>query len=403
MKVLLINECHYPRGGADIVYLNTGRILASHGHEVHFFSIGSLKNAPCDDQKYFFRSSDNVFKRFIEVYYNKSAMRALEKMIRDVKPDVAHIHLLWGVLTPSVLKVLRDNEIPTIHTAHDYLMCCPVNHFLDKEGRICEKCKQRGFFECIKNRCYKGNLAKSIVLATEFRFRNLFFPPEKFLSGIIFVSQFSREKHFEHKESLRHIPNIVLYNCAKKEETTIDNAQYFLFFGRLSEEKGVDVLINAFKELPDFALKIVGGGPLRSKLEQLAGGASNIEFLGFKKKEELVSIIRDSRFVIIPSRCYENNPMTIVESYSLGRPVIGSRIGGIPEVIEEGKTGFTFEMGDYKDLRQIIQKTRLISKADYGIMSNNAIDYFNRNFTEDTYYNTLIEFYSSFNKYPNVK
>lgn len=396
MRILLLNECHYPRGGADIVYLNTGRLLESRGHEVHYFSIASKKNSDCEDQKYFFKKPKNRISSLFGYFYNLRAARALRRMIKELHPDVAHIHLMWGILTPSVLKVLKKSNVPIVHTAHDYLMCCPVNHFLDSNGYICERCKEQGAIECIKNKCYHNEVIKSIIMATEYKFRNTFFPPQKYFDWVVFVSSFSMNKHLEHRPALKSIPNSVIYNCSNMTETPSgNNLGYFLYFGRLSSEKGVDILINAFTSLPDIRLKIVGEGPLRKQLEEMTNGADNIEFLGFKNQNELKTIIKDCKFVIIPSRCYENNPMTIVESYGCGRPVIGSRIGGIPEIIDDGKTGFTFEMGNIGELKEIVNKTKGISELEYKSLCENSYRFFNDHFTEDNYYIELIKIYET--------
>ena len=394
MKILLLNECHYPRGGADIVYLNTGALLQSHGHEVHYFSVRDEKNIPCEDEKYFFDKSINAVGGLFGFFYNTKAAHALERMVKDVRPDIAHVHLLWGILTPAILRVFKKYNIPVIHTAHDYLMACPVNHFLDKDGNICERCKQYGYSQCIKKKCYKGNLIKSIIVSSEYQFRNRFFNPSKYFSGIVFVSEFSHNKHYEHRPSLSQIPGIVLYNCTKDMgELTHQRGDYYLFIGRLSAEKGVEVLVNAFRQLPNLQLRIIGDGPLRKSLEALARDASNIVFSGYKKRDEVAKLIKGSRFVIIPSRCYENNPMTIVESYSCGKPVIGSRLGGIPEIIDEAKTGFTFEVGNSMDLIRVLLHCQEISNEDYVALCNESYRYFQNHFTEDVYYKKLIDFY----------
>ena len=396
MKILLLNECHYPRGGADIVYLNTGRILESHGHEVHYFSIASKKKYACEDEKYFFHKSKNPILSLMDYFYSFKAAKALKRMIKEVHPDVAHIHLIWGVLTPSVLKVLKKSQVPIVHTAHDYLMCCPVNHFLDSNGIICERCRVYGSNECIKKRCYHNDFTKSVVMALEYKFRSKFFPPQKYFDWLIFVSHFSRNKHLEHSRLLSFIPNSVIYNCSNMTEPPTEaNDGYFLYFGRLSDEKGVDILINAFLGLSDVRLKIVGGGPSRKQLEAMTEGAANIEFLGFKSQSELKTIIKGSKFVIIPSRCYENNPMTIVESYGYGRPVIGSRIGGIPEIIEDGKTGFSFEVGNVEELKQNINNAKTLSGTDYKKMCEESFKFYCRHFTEEYYYNQLVKIYET--------
>jgi len=195
------------------------------------------------------------------------------------------------------------------------------------------------------------------------------------------------------------VPNIVLHNFMTKldgNSLARDKRNYFLYFGRLSHEKGLHTLIETFQQIPTLSLKIVGTGPD----EELLTGAvkskeiRNIEFLGFKTGDELKKIVAEASFVIVPSECYENNPMTIIEAYSLGVPVIGTKIGGIPEILQDHKTGFLFAPKDVEDLKNVVARASQLNMHDYKAMSDNALRFAADNFDEESYYRKLIAFYN---------
>lgn len=398
MKILLINNFHYRKGGSETVYFNTADILQQHGHKVIFFSCVDEKNAPCLQQDFFIRPNNRVskLKGAIRYFYNMEAKRSIEKLILAEKPDIAHIHLFWGGISPSVLNVLHKYNIPVVHTAHDYRMVCPAYTFRTPNGNICEDCQGKHFYKCIKHRCSKGNLIQSVLMTVEMYERNVFFNPTTKIDGFIFVSEFSRAKHIEYAPAFAEATTTVIYNTTKQPANEFLNhkdRRYFLYFGRLSSEKGVATLINAFKELTDMRLVIVGTGEEETRLRELASGFNNIEFQGYKQGDDLKHIIADASFIIVPSECYENNPMTIIEGYIQGIPVIGSAIGGIPEIIQNGQTGYTFTCRDKNDLIAKIKKASGLSDAEYAQMSISARQFADNNFNEEEHYNKLITFY----------
>ncbi|MGM9842607.1 MAG: glycosyltransferase family 4 protein, partial [Muribaculaceae bacterium] len=195
-------------------------------------------------------------------------------------------------------------------------------------------------------------------------------------------------------------PSIVLYNCTQEPDVDLTGCfrrDYFLFFGRLSYEKGVDRLIDVFERMPERKLKIVGTGPIEDALKDAVAsrGINNIEFLGYKAGRELKELVANASFVIVPSQWYENNPMTVIEAYSLQTPVIGSDLGGIPEIIDNGKTGFVFSHDDMNGLVKVIEDAAGLSDAEYRKMSLNARSFFDEHFSESGYAEKLVEFYKS--------
>jgi glycosyltransferase involved in cell wall biosynthesis len=398
MKILLINRKHFIGGGADRVYLNTGKLFEENGHNVAYFSSKNEKNLDSGYNEYFVEDIKSrqgglmtkiqTVKRYL---YNDEACYKLEKLIKDFKPEVAHIHLFYGVLSASILKILKENRIPIVITIHDYRLLCPVNAMLDKDGQICEKCKSDKFYNCITKRCSEGDIFQSIVVTAEAYMRKFIFDPLTYINHFIFVSQFSRNKHvsfdkrYENKSS--H-----LYNFSNPfENEKKSKGDYLFYYGRLSKEKGILNLINAVKKT-NSKLMIAGDGPQKEAVLNQINGFSNIEYVGFKSGIELNDLILKSSFVVVPSEWYENNPMTIVESFLLGKPVIGSNIGGIPELVTH-ETGFVFEPAAESSLCDAIQSAEKMTKEEYEMIADNCINFAIKHFNKKNHLKELMEIY----------
>lgn len=398
MKILLINNFHYHKGGSEAVYFHTAEMLEKQGHEVIYFSQKNELNEPSVWEEYFSENNDDLpkWKGAYRYFYNREAKRNLEKLIQREKPDIAHIHLFWGGLSPSIFSVLKKYKIPVIHTAHDHRMVCPAYLFRDKNGRICEACRGGKYYNCLLKKCAKGKWLESLIMTAEMYFRNCFYHPVKNLNGVIFVSEFERNKHIEHNRKFSLVKSCVLYNTISPH--TFENTyrrKYFLFVGRLSQEKGILTLVKAFETLSDVNLKIVGTGPQETEIEKIItrNRLQNIEMLGFKSGDELKVIMSEASFIIAISECYETSSMTTIEAYSLGVPVIGARIGGIPEIVEDGKTGFLFQPGQVEKICDIVKKTLDLEEDRYRDLCIQARRFAEKYFDEDHYYRKLISFY----------
>ncbi len=405
-RILQINNCHYRRGGADAVYLNTIKLLRDNGEEVIEFSQKSSNNEQSDYEPYFVREFDplkfNTLKKMFfspRQLFSFETANKLKKLIHQEKPDIAHIHLYKGVLTASILKILKKEKIPTCITLHDYSLLCPRNILFDSHNKICERCVKGNSFNCVIHKCNRNKLLYSIINYIEYNINNKLFKPENVFNKIIAVSKFNYVKH-QQKKNLKG-KFVHLYNFSPGCEDLNSNptkGDYFLYFGRLSNEKGLSTLIESLnRQDENINLKIVGTGDIKQDLEALVNkeGLNNIEFLGYKSGEELKFLIANCSYVIVPSEWYENNPMTIVEAYALGKPVIGSKIGGIPELIEDEVTGFTFEMGNVDDLSEKIREAEKISQQEYNKMSGNARKFALNNFSEKVHYRNLMNIYKS--------
>jgi len=405
MKVLQINNYHKLRGGSERVYFETAKILEKNGHDVLFFSVKDDEFENHYSDKYFvkpFHYENAGFlekvKYSIEFIYNKEAKEKLELLIKNEKPDIAHLHIFYGRLTSSILPMLKKYNIPVVMSVHEYRMLCPAYVMRDNKGQICEKCADGNYFNCILGKCTKNNLLYSTIAALECFIRDKFFSYEAYIDTFIMVSQFIMDKHIQYRPSLKS-KSEQIYNFVdiSKYKPNFSHDNYYLYFGRLSHEKGIMTLLNVWRNFPDLKLKIVGGGELEKDVIQYIDEhkISNVELLGYLKGDTLFEVVKKSKFIFVPSEWYENNPMNIIESFALGKPVIGSRIGGIPELVKEGYNGYLFESGNFDDLTNTIKKAESTLDNDYTRFGNNARIFAEEHFNETKYYDALLKVYEA--------
>jgi glycosyltransferase involved in cell wall biosynthesis len=404
MKILQINNCHYRRGGADVVYLNTGLLLEKMGHTVVHFSKTNNRNLPSAYEEYFLEDINffpsNFWAKFKNIFrflYSFEAKQKLGRLLKETKPDIAHIHFYKGTLTPAILAKLKKYGIPVIITLHDWGLLCPHNTFLDGKNNLCVRCINKSAVNCIIHKCNRNNLWYSIISALEFSIHKYFFPFQKYFDVLITVSEFGFKKHSLNKKYFEKLELLYNFYPALKETTTSKvQGSYFLFYGRLSSEKGIITLINAWLLTKrKGVLKIVGEGPLFDKIASDAKRDQNcsIEVQGYCDGDKLLTLIGDSSFVIVPSEWYENNPLTIIEAFALGKPVIGANIGGIPELIIDNENGFLFESRSVEELSNAIAKAEKLNHSEYMRLSLAARQFALNNFEEAEHYDKLISIY----------
>jgi glycosyltransferase involved in cell wall biosynthesis len=406
MKILQINNYHYYMGGSETVYLETSKLLKRFGHDVVHFSVKDEKTLSNGNLEFFVNpvkyddsSLLGKIKNACKFVYSYEAKQKLQLLIEKEKPDIVHLHIFYGRLTSAILPIIKKNNIPVVMTLHEYKMICPVYLFLDSKNNICEKCAGKKYFYCILNKCNKNNLLFSVLSASESYFRDIFIPYASYVDMFIAVSKFSYNKHIEYKpeiaSKIKHIYNFVDLTRYKKSANYSGN--YYLYFGRLSDEKGTKILVEAFKELKGVKLYIAGEGHQMQELLSLISEYSldNIVLTGFLSGKELEKIICNSKFTIVPSECYENNPLSLMESFAYGRPVIGARIGGIPELVKDGDNGFLFESRNKSSLIEAVKKAESVTKECYVQMSDNARKYVKENFDSNDHYNKLNSIYES--------
>ncbi len=404
MKVLLINNFHYRKGGSETVYFNTGKMLEEAGHEVVWFSLADAKNLPCPQADYFAPRGRGPLSRLRNYFYNKAVAQRLDALLEAEKPDIAHVHLIWGGVGAAIFGPLQRHGVPLVHTVHDYRMVCPAYTFRSGRGQVCEQCLEGDYRPCLQNRCAGGSWLRSFLMVKEMQQRQQKYSPLRNIDGFLFVSRFCQEKHIEKMPGFAQARSTVIYNTVPDLLARVapggklpKRGDYLLYCGRLSHEKGVATLLDAVLPHPECTLKIVGTGPMETALREkvAASGATHVEFLGFRTGDDLYRLVAGASFVVVPSEWYENNPMSVIEACALGRPVIGAAIGGIPEIVLEGRTGWLFPSGDARSLEAVLEKALAMPEAAYAEMAAAARAYYEANFSPGKHYRALLAFYRS--------
>ena len=381
MKVLLVNKFHYRKGGSETYYFNLADALRQQGHEVVFFAMQDAeKNIPCDQENYFVSNASvnggikSKLNMILHLTYSKEAYRKIQQLLRAEKPDLVILNLVHKQITLSIIDAIKafDPELPIFWTMHDLIAVCPSYSMRDGSGNICEKCLGGDYSHCIKNKCIKGSTLMSMLSAYEAKYirRKKWYDQ---VDLFICPSEFYRKKLVEGNFTKRPIVtmrNPLPLNTVFEQSDT--DGGYVLYFGRLSPEKGVKTLIEAAK-LCGCHLLILGTGPQEAELKACAEGCTNIEFKGFQTGQTLKNYVRNSRCVVLPSVWYENGPYSAMEAMAMGKPLIVSGNGGLPELVENGINGYIYDQGT-EELSQCIRAMLALSEEDYRAMSKNALE-----------------------------
>lgn len=393
LKVLMVNKFLYPNGGSETYIFKIGEYLQAAGHQVEYFGMQDERNivgnkANAHTMNMNFHSSK--FGKLLypaKIIYSKEARKQIRKVLDSFHPDVVHLNNINFQITPSIIYEIKKDKLPVIWTAHDYQLICP-NHMLYnlETKKICEKCLGGNYFNCSKERCIHGSKVKS-YLGT---FEAIFYKnkqPYRMVDRIICPSSFLEKKLltnpvFSGKTTVIHnfIDDVMIGNTNKQN--------YVLYFGRYSEEKGIRTLLEAAKKLPEVNFTFAGKGPLENEIQ----GLKNVKNVGFTSGKELEELIRKAKFSVYTSEWYENCPFSVMESQMYGTPVIGADIGGIPELIEEGKTGLLFKSGDVEDL---VRKIELLWKDERKLKQFQEYCKDIHFDTVSQYCNKLLDLYSS--------
>ena len=362
MKILMINKFLHPNGGSETYIFKLGAYLQSMGHEVQYFGmehegrcVGNRVNAYTSDMDFHGGSKLSKLTYPLKTIYSSEARKKLRLVLEDFQPEVCHLNNFNYQLTPSTLLEIakwKKEEHPcrVIFTAHDYQLVCP-NHMCNNPntGENCEKCLGGHFGNCTKGKCIHGSLAKSAVGTLEAMLWNGC-GVYKNIDVMICCSEFLKTKM--DCNPLFAGKTLALHNFVDKvERKETEKQDYVLYFGRFSREKGIDTLLKVCKALLDIPFVFAGTGPLEGEI----AGVPNIKNVGFQRGQALENLIRQARFSVYPSQWYENCPFSVMESQLYGTPVLGADIGGIPELIEVGKTGELFESGNAAQLEEKIR------------------------------------------------
>jgi glycosyltransferase involved in cell wall biosynthesis len=401
-RLLSINNYHYRRGGAEVVYLEHNRLLEGAGWNVSPFAMKHPRNLAAETAEHFvdeielgqsYGLAGNLV-RAGKIIYSQEARRKVRALIGEARPSIAHAHNIYHHISPSIFPEIKAAGIPLVMTVHDLKLACPA-YTMRTGGTVCERCRGGRIHNVVVNRCIKGSLAMSGLVMVETAVHRMLGLYSRTIDRFVVPSRFLIEKLVDwgwERERFHHIPNFVDADALVPQGAP---GKAFLYFGRLAPEKGIDVLIRAAAEAR-VPVAIVGTGPEEQSLRALAdktGG--DIAFLGYRSGADLFKTVSEARAVVLPSTWYENAPMTLLESYALGRPVVGSAIGGIPELIREGETGAIVPPGDVEALAGALSRLAALPDERVAAMGAAGRAWVEREFSSKIYLERTLALYRS--------
>lgn len=403
MKVLLVNKFVYGKGGDAHYTLNLAKLLSSKGNETIVWGMAHPSNQEYRHKELFVSNVDldnppagllPRMKIAAKVLYSFEAKKKMRKIIEIERPDIVHLNNFAHQISPSILDVFKRYSIPAVMTMHDFKLVC-ASYRLLSGNKLCELCSNGKFYECFLASCVKGSAAKSLLSAAEMYLHHRVLHIYKSVKVFIAPSSFMQDKirQMGFKGRVVHLPNFVDAEKFAPEYDYQDES--IVYFGRLSEEKGLLTLLEAFRGL-DFKLMIIGDGPMRKILESRAKeyGLTNVKFAGYMAGDELKREVSKGMFVVLPSEWYENCPFSVMEAFALGKSVVASRIGGIPELVLDGETGYTFDACDVRDLRAKI-KLLAGSRDNMKRMGMKARSFAQNQLSPARHYDALMKIYES--------
>lgn len=382
MRILHVNKFLRVVGGAETYMLSVAELQRERGNDVAFFGLENQQNDVAvgagQSVQYLAkeRALDNIdiparakASNAAAMVWNLNAQRAMTRTLDEFEPDVVHLHNIYHQLSPSILRPLKKKSIPTVMTVHDYKLICPSYKLL-ADGQVCERCLDGHFRSAVMQKCQSGSRLQSSLLALESRLHRtlqaydpvgLFLCPSRFMMGKLAEANVFADR-------LRHIPNFVASAEAAHPEE--ESRPIILFVGRLSHEKGVDVLVEAANLLQGNAdVVIIGDGPEQGALQELVrASGSSARLIGRKTPAEVRQWLRRASALVVPSRWHENQPISILEALSQKVPVIATNLGGLGELVVDGQTGLTVPPDDAVALANAIDHLASSSEivADMG-------------------------------------
>lgn len=395
MKILLVNKFLYPKGGAETYVLGLGALLTERGHTVQYFGLENPKNTVGNAAGEYVSSIDfsvGMRKNLtapLRIIYSAEAAKKMGRVLNSFQPDVVHLNNIQFHLTPSIILAVdkyrkaTGRSVKIVYTAHDYQLVCPSHGLFDSKLQVCVKCLGGHYTHCLRNKCMKNSRLKSLLamldayfwrLSRAYKCIDTIICPSRFLKG-----KLDTEPRFADKTVALH--NFVL----PPQRTGAEKGDYVLEFGHLSKDKGTYTLLEAARRMPDVRFVFAGFG---SAVEDIAA-VPNAEYVGFKTGSELAELIQGALVSVCPSEWHENCPYSVIESQLYMTPAVVSNMGGVPEIVQDGRTGLVFKAGDADDLE---------AKLRY-ILQPEVLKQFTANCagityeTPDSYYHTLMNIY----------
>ncbi len=399
-RLLNINSYHYRRGGADAVYFDHAQLMGEHGYDNAFWAMQHPRNEPSEWSQHFvdeieFGGNYSTLAKIgkaAKIIWSFEAQRKLTRLIAEFKPDIAHLHNIYHHLSPSILSTLQAHKVPVVLTAHDLKLACP-SYSMYTEGAICERCRGGNYLNTIKYRCIKQSRSASTIIAAEAFTHKWLGSYRRHVDRIVVPSQFFGSKFVEWGWSPEHFSYIPNWVDAERFEPQYEPGNYFLYFGRLDATKGLETLIRAGAQA-GVSLVIAGRGPIQPQAEALANSLGHdVQFAGFRSGDDLHQLIRGARAVVLPAEWYENAPISVLEAFALGKPVIGSRIGGIPEMITHASNGWLFPAFDTAALTATLREVAALPDAAVAAAGQKAREVVSTDFSRARYLRAMTELY----------
>ena len=405
MKALFASKFYYRRAGLETYLFNLKSLLEREGHTIIPFATDYHENVLSRYSDYFCRYHElshlsvrdpaAIFFSFVNLFYNGEAYRQAFRLIRDSRPAFIQGFGMAKHLTHSVFKAARDLQVKTLMRLSDYALLCPASSLLDGRRQLCVefRCTRHDNLHCIRTRCIKGSLPMSVAgfleIKTHLMLKTYFNTVDHFIAPSRFIRRIFIDRYRLPPDRISYCPVFFNTNGASMPEKPRPKKPYVVYAGRLSPEKGILPFIEAAKQLSGIRFKIAGDGPQRREVQKAVGSDPAFELMGHLDYPALSALIAGARCVVLPSECYENSPNIVLEAYAQATPVVGSRIGGIPELVAEGETGFLFETGNPEDLRNQMDK----AVDNGGKMGRNGYQLLHERFGEADHYKRLMGIY----------
>ena len=386
MKVLIIHNRYRTSApsGEDGAVRNEVQMLQSRGVEVTTFE---RCNDDLDEST--LRAKAKIAANTIWSQRSRSELRGV---LRQVRPDIVHVHNTFSMLSPSVYGACKNAGVPVVQTLHNFRFFCPSALFL-RDGKPCEDCMDRSLLQSVRHRCYRDSMSATAVLATMLAVHRTIGTYSNNIDRYITLTQFARGKVL--KGGIAENKLVVKPNfLPNPPPSAAGGGGYVLYIGRLLEGKGTETLLRAWRELPSIRLKILGDGALRSPLEDMARRENlNVEFMGRQDRDAVLDVLGKAELLVVPSECYEGFPLVVAESFACGTPILASRIGSLDELVEEGVTGAKFPAGNAAALAACVRRL-LADQIGLRRMRAAARAYFDTHLTEEQNFTQLMNIYS---------
>jgi glycosyltransferase involved in cell wall biosynthesis len=403
----MVDKYYFIKGGAERYFFELAAVLEKNGHEVIPFSMKHPSNVPTVHAADFMENIDFNpasaagkaavgIRSLGRLFYSLEARDKVRRIVRRTRPDIAHLHMIDHQISPSILTVFREEGIPVVQTVHTFKAVCPSYRLYHMgRGRICEKCLHGAYWHAPLDRCHKNSFPASLLVAAETAFHKAIRIHERGIDRFLVPSRFMGAKLAEGGLDPMKIRHLFYTIQVDRYPFAPGSEPYFLYYGRLSEEKGLSTLLDAVAEGTPVPLHVVGDGPQRAALEATAAGRGirNVRFVGPLEGEALKKAVSAAMFVVVPSEWYENSPLVVYESFAMGKPVIGAAIGGIPELISEGRDGLLFRPGDARDLRRSILEFTKAGRPALAAMGRRARRKAEALFSPEAHYSELTGIY----------